>query len=506
MKKFSDQARDTETSTGKLDDAFNALSPSTLAAVAGVTALVGALKGLTDGFKTAIANYSHFEKLQMGLTTFFQDADKGADKFEELRKLSMETTFGVDELTQSFTEMANVGVDVDTINDKMIMLGNVAQGDKEKFASLVSIYSKISSTGKASAMQMQQLALRGIPIYKVLKEIGVQGTATADDITKAFEKMTEEGGQFHNAMQNINETIEGKEGFISDYFKEFTVNFAEVTGLADAYKKALDVIKEAIGAISDKLLEWNDNPMAKALLSGALVGVITLIGSVIATAIIPRLALVIKSLITMNLLQGPKGWAVLAVAGVGMAVTAYASYCKSAEEATEETKKLADAADKMKDSLKIDEYKRAAGVMPTSASRQSRYESQKNFVAGLELGLPEKETDAPTEKELAEMQSNADTLGYAVELVEGYEELTKRVKELREEEAKRDAGKMEYINGERAKLTALEKKLKTITNCTSCRTSTTNLVSVCSEFQKRNRNFQTLKSSYRRFSITRINS
>ena len=246
-----------------------------MSAVAGVTALVGAVKSLTNAFKGALDNYAHFEKMEMGLTTFFQDAEKGKKQFEEIRKLSNETTFGVDELADSFTQLANVGINTNTIKDKLVMLGNLASGDKAKFAELTAIYAKIQSTGKAGAMQLQQIASRGIPIYDILKKMGVQGTATGEQITKAFEQMTEEGGQFYNAMENINETIEGKEGFIADYFKEFTVNFAEVSGIADAYKNTLDILKERIGAVSDKLLEWNNNPIAKAILRGTLVAGVT---------------------------------------------------------------------------------------------------------------------------------------------------------------------------------------------------------------------------------------
>ena len=316
---------------------MKALSPSTLSAVAGITALVGSFKALTGALGGVLNNYAHFEKLQMGLTTFFQDADKGKAKFEELRKLSNETTFGVDELTDAFTQMANVGVQVDSIKDRLMMLGNVAQGDKGKFADLVSIYSKIQSTGKAGSMQIQQLAMRGVPIYDMLKKIGVQGVATGDDITKAFKMMTEEGGQFHNAMNNINETIEGKEGFISDYFKEFTVNFAEVTGLADSYKNILDSLKGAIGFVSDLLLKLNENPIMKAIVTGAfsaiLLGLVSIIGVSLVSAlntVIVKLGIVatLKALIT-----GPAGMVALGVAGITALVMGVKSYSNSLEQA-----------------------------------------------------------------------------------------------------------------------------------------------------------------------------
>lgn len=454
QKEVAEQSTKSEKSVHSFDDAIGAISPSTLSAVAGVTALVGAIKGLSSAFGTAINNYAHFEKLQMGLTTFFQDADKGKAKFEELRKLSNETTYGVDELTDSFTQLANVGVNVDTIKDKLIMLGNVAQGDKVKFAELTSIYAKINSTGKAGAMQLQQIATKGIPIYDMLKKIGVQGTATADDITKAFEEMTEEGGQFYNAMNNINETIEGKEGFISDYFKEFTVNFAEVTGLADAYKNILDLLKDVIGAVSDKLLELNNNPFAKALISGGLVTALTAISAMIATSIIPKLALVIKHLITMNLLQGPKGWAVLAVAGIAGVATAYYTYAKSTEKATQETQKLYDAQLKVQQASSHNNMLRSVGIMPTDDSRQARYTKKSTELESFKKGVAEvQEKLNKANEEMKRMQENADALGYGIEMVEGYEELNNQIQS--------------YTNGiERAnKLIELqERELKNLTN------------------------------------------
>lgn len=277
----------------------------------------------------AIANYSHFESIQKGLETFFQDADKGKAKFEELRKMSNETTFGVDELANSFTQLANVGVDVDTIRDKLMMLGDVSQGNKQKFAELVSIYSKIQSTGKAGSEQLQMLAMRGLPIYDILKKIGVQGTATVEDVTKALQEMTKEGGQFHNAMNNINETIEGKQGFLSDYLKEMSVNFVDLVGLADDYKDILDVLNNVVSSVSDKFLEWNNNPMTKAILGGVFKSAIAGLAGIIVTALVPALIKVVGLLGMINpvvLLGG------LAGAGIGLIVS-YFSKMKQEEEA-----------------------------------------------------------------------------------------------------------------------------------------------------------------------------
>ncbi len=384
------------------------------------------MKTLGSALGGAINNFAHFESMQKGLETFFQDADKGKAKFEELRKMSNETTFGVDELANSFTQLANVGVNVDTIQEKLMMLGDVSQGNKQKFADLVSIYAKIQSTGKAGSEQLQMLAMRGLPIYDMLKKIGVQGTATGNDITRALQEMTKEGGQFHNAMNNINDTIEGKRGFVSDYLKEASVNFAELTGIADAYKKALDVIVNVVGTVSDKLLEWNENPVMKAIISGAFVSMITALGGVIAVSIIPKLIAVIGHLTTINLLSGPAGWAVLAVAGITAVGVAMLSYKNSTKEAKEETEKLAKAVEDAKKKMGNNYGLLNVGVNPTE-TRSQKYQNESNTLKLYEDNLANftsKLEDA--EKKVTSLKQKIENDGGGIT---GYEERYKTAQE-----------------------------------------------------------------------------
>lgn len=321
-----------------------------MTAVAGVTALVSSLKGLLSYGSQIVNMASHFEQTRKGLETVLQSAEKGKQLFEDLRKFSFETTFGVDELASASTQLLNVGMNVKDLNKNLKMLGDLAQGDKSKFAELTSVFSKITAQGKASMIQLQQFALRGVPVIQTLKEMGITGGTSAENLTKALEKLTEEGGQFHNAMENIIDTIEGKRGFIDDTFKEILVNFGEVTGITDAYKSYLDVLYELLDKINNKLAEWNENPVMKAILRGVLVTALGGIVSIIASALIPALGTVIvkltaiaglKSLITGGLV----GLGVSLVAGVGIGI---ASYINDQKQLGLETEK---ANEKLKEQL-----------------------------------------------------------------------------------------------------------------------------------------------------------
>ena len=260
---------------------------------------------------------SHFETVQTGLSTVLQSVDRGKELFEDLRKYSFETTFGMDELADSATQFLNVGMKVKDLKENLGMIGDLAQGDKAKFAELSSIFAKINSTGKASSLQIRQIAMKGIPIIQTLKEMGIQGSASAEDLTKAFKKLTDEGGQFHGAMSLIIDTIEGKRGFISDTIKEILVNFGELSGITDTYKLLLDVVYEVLNKVNEKLIEWNKNPMMKNLVRGVVLSSVGALAGFLAGTLIPTLVTIVTLLSAID----PTIWARLAIgAGIGAAL------------------------------------------------------------------------------------------------------------------------------------------------------------------------------------------
>ena len=332
---------------------MNQLNMTSIAAGAGIltlyksfTSLVSAVKGFSQ---QALQSYSHFEQIESGLQGVLKDVKKGTDMFEDLRKFSFDTTFGVDTLANAAQQLIGVGESASTLKTTLLQLGNVASGDTNKFNELVSIFAKIQNTGKAGSMQLQQLALRGVPIYQYLKQIGVQGTATGEDIRKAFAKMTEEGEVFYGTMERINDTIQGKEGFISDTWREFLTSFAEASGLADMYKAALDGVYDALQGVVDWLQAINANPVYQAIFRGVLIGLLTTLVAFIGGALIVALKNVIAHLVTIAALQAAinpikmvAGFAIGAGAFVGLKalVDNLTGVKDAANEATEAIKKL----------------------------------------------------------------------------------------------------------------------------------------------------------------------
>ena len=318
--------------------------------------LLGKMAGAVTGFaKDSIQSFSNFEQIQNNLSNVMKSAEKGKALFEDLRKFSFDTTFGVDTLASAAQQLLSTGTAADKLKTRLKQLGDVAGGDTNKFNDLVSIMAKIQNTGKASSMQLQQLALRGVPIYQMLSEMGVEGTATSDQIVEAFERMTDAGGQFYNNMQSINETIQGKEGFISDTWREFLTSFAEASGLADMYKSALDGVYGALQGVVDWLQKINENPVTQAIFKGALVAVLGTIAATILGSVIPALVATISKLSIIAALKAainPVGLAIGAAVAIGTgAIVALGAASDATLETMQGFEPLPDAFEAMAASL-----------------------------------------------------------------------------------------------------------------------------------------------------------
>lgn len=352
LDKFTEAAAKSARSADSLDSFLSRLSPSSVAAAAGLASVLVAYKKITGAMASfvtgAMSSYAAFEQIESGLQGVLKSADRGTEMFEELRKFSNETTFGVDTLANAASQLLSVGESESGLKRTLLEIGNIANGDTNRFNELVSIYAKIQNVGKAGSEQLQQLALRGVPIYQYLKKIGVQGTATGDDIKKAFQEMTKQGETFYGTMERINNTVSGKEGFVADYFKEASVLFIEATGLGDMYKGVLDLVQEALGGVVEWLKEVKENPVYSALLKGAIAASLVALTAGVGVGLVGAVKKLNRQLAITAALQAAANplkiaSLVAALAGTGVAVASYVKSLDEQKQKTEEVnKKLAE--------------------------------------------------------------------------------------------------------------------------------------------------------------------
>lgn len=423
------------------------------------------MKSLIGVGKNIINVTSQFEQTQKALETVTQSAEKGKKLFEDLRKFSFDTTFGVDELANASQQLLNVGVSTSVLKKDLKMLGDLAQGDKTKFQELTSIFAKIQSTGKASSMQLQQLALRGIPINKTLKEMGVTGTASAEKLTEAFERLTGAGGQFNNAMGNIIDTIEGKKGFITDTIKEINVNFGQLTGFTEFYKKILDEVYDVLDTVNNKLMEWNENPAYQAIIRGVLVAGITALSVAIGVGLVGAIKTLNRNLaITATLKALINPTAVALTVGIS-AITGLAVALETAKASANEYLNEVERVDKLKDKYGVDDVNMSKARKNVDKGKASTKEKLAVAVENLQSSeLRKKEYSMQVQNAIYDdIRKNAQ---HDLDYEEGiYKNLKKQVAELEEqlkkeeELAKKTQTREEYYQEMTDNFNAFTKKL-----------------------------------------------
>lgn len=344
----------------------------------------------------------------------------------------------------------NVGLSTTVLKKDLKMLGDLAQGDKAKFQELTSIFSKIQSTGKASSIQLQQLALRGIPINKTLKEMGVTGVASAEQLTEAFEKLTGVGGQFHDAMNNIIDTIEGKRGFITDTLKEINVNLGELTGLTAGYKKSLDIVYDIVDAVNNKLMAMNENPMTKAIVRGVLTASVTALSVSIGVGLVGAIKTLnarLKETVVLKSILNPTSIALAvgigAVTGLAVALETATGKANEYVNAIKEVDGLAEKYG-VKD-VKVSKAQKA--IKKGTATTQDRLAVavdeltssklfEKTFQMQYNEGNKSAWADLQEQKKItAEKQKQVDELSELLQLEEKRKNNSKTIKELYQEQS-----------------------------------------------------------------------
>lgn len=188
-----------------------------------------------------------------------------------MKVLGAQTPFSVEGLADAAIQLKQTGTAMTEMNEILRMIGDTAGGSTDKFNRLVANYAQIQSVGKTTAMDLKQFAMMGLPIYDVLKDMGVQGAATGEQITEAFKRMTAEGSAFYNGMAKGAETLAGRTATLKDTWKEWQATFAESSGLGAAWKKVLETLTDVISESTEAMSTQNRlNALQEQKKTGAL--------------------------------------------------------------------------------------------------------------------------------------------------------------------------------------------------------------------------------------------
>jgi tape measure domain-containing protein len=143
--------------------------------------------------------------------------------------------------------------------EQLRQLAEVSAATGKDLGDLATIFGQIQAEGKLTGERFNQLIERGVNIGPELaKSLGVAGTAirglisdskiSSEEVAKAFQKMTSEGGQFFGATERLSKTVSGSLSTLSD---NFTALAAAVGGSATpAFAGFISVLGQSIEGLT----------------------------------------------------------------------------------------------------------------------------------------------------------------------------------------------------------------------------------------------------------------
>lgn len=187
---------------------------------------VAALKGTFDFVLNATRE---MEDLTTQFITFTGSAAGAAKQMERLTEFASQSPFALAEVAEANRILLAFGSSTSESIEQLRQLGEVSAGTGKDLSEIATIFGQIQAEGKLTGERFNQLIERGINIGPELaKSLGVAGTSirslisdskiTADEVAKAFQKMTSEGGQFFGSTERLSKTVSGSISTLKDNF------------------------------------------------------------------------------------------------------------------------------------------------------------------------------------------------------------------------------------------------------------------------------------------------
>jgi tape measure domain-containing protein len=168
--------------------------------------------------------------------------------------------------------MMSFNVSAQDVEANLRMLSDVTGGNNERFKMMSLAFSQMSAAGRLMGQDLLQMVNAGFnPLQQISKTTGESmidlkkrmedGGISADEVRKAFQDATAEGGMFHGMTERLAETVSGKmnialsdmEQMLARVGEELGPLIIQLLGVANDLKPAFEVVLWIIRKISEGL-------------------------------------------------------------------------------------------------------------------------------------------------------------------------------------------------------------------------------------------------------------
>lgn len=241
--KISEAMNDLNVKVNKTQGAFKTLGDAAFR----VNAIADVFGKMSSAFGGIAKAGMDNEMLLMNMRTLYQgNAEAAQDMYDRIAEYGKQTVYDKSGLVEAQKTMMSFGIEGEKAFATLKQIGDIAMGDSGKMQSLSLAFSQMSSTGKLTAQDLNQMINAGFnPLQEMSRTTGMsigelrekmeKGAISADMVAQAFASATSEGGLFYEGAEKGGETMAGKVAQINDTIEEFKVKIFEATGGATAY-------------------------------------------------------------------------------------------------------------------------------------------------------------------------------------------------------------------------------------------------------------------------------
>jgi phage-related protein len=233
-------------------------------------ALAGAAKGIGTAYKVAAVAVGvgfawiskniidatiEMEGYRSQLQAFTGDADSAAEALSALRDKTIDPLFGTGNLVNAYKQLRTLGMDADNTSKMIDVLGDVANGSAENFNALGNVLTRVATSGKVNEGTLRQLANAGFGAGDMAQGLGISveqlqkrisaGEIGFEDLTRAMEGATREGGRFYQNAERQARTLGGSIKILKDVISSTgdAIGTAVLPKIVDTIRYITDLIK-----------------------------------------------------------------------------------------------------------------------------------------------------------------------------------------------------------------------------------------------------------------------
>lgn len=212
-----------------------------------------------------------FQQLEVAFATLLQSKEKADALMSQMVELAAKTPFDLQGVATGARQLLAYGFAAADVTNTLTRLGNVAAGLGLNLQDLTWLYGTTAVQGRLYTRDVMQFQSRGIDLAgelatqlgKTRAEISqmvTEGKIGFPEVQKAIESMTNEGGKFHNLMQEQSKTITGLIPNLGDALDMMFNDLGKsqegvITGvlkgtisLVENYQKVLDILIPLVSA------------------------------------------------------------------------------------------------------------------------------------------------------------------------------------------------------------------------------------------------------------------